>query len=167
MYSHEDRLRAVQLYIKLGKRVGLTIRQLGYPTKNALGVGIGSTSSTSICQPATRARRSTRRRSKNGRSITTWRMAAALRRRSGRWAIPVGNCLSSGCRRGVRIRARASWDDLGSCPRRRSNPQSSPCARGKPARSPWRKKSAYAGNPVQLEASAARQRTFRPHDAQT
>jgi transposase InsO family protein/transposase-like protein len=36
MYSHEDRLRAVQLYIKLGKRIGLTIRQLGYPTKNAL-----------------------------------------------------------------------------------------------------------------------------------
>ena len=36
MYSYEDRLRAVQLYIKLGKRVGLTIRQLGYPTKNAL-----------------------------------------------------------------------------------------------------------------------------------
>jgi len=26
----------VQLYIKLGKRVGLTIRQLGCPTKNAL-----------------------------------------------------------------------------------------------------------------------------------
>lgn len=36
MYSYEDRLRAVQLYIKLGKRLGLTIRQLGYPTKNAL-----------------------------------------------------------------------------------------------------------------------------------
>jgi transposase InsO family protein/transposase-like protein len=36
MYSYEDRLRAVQLYIKLGKRAGLTIRQLGYPTKNAL-----------------------------------------------------------------------------------------------------------------------------------
>ena len=36
MYSHEDRLRAVRRYIKLGKRVGLTIRQLGYPTKNAL-----------------------------------------------------------------------------------------------------------------------------------
>lgn len=36
MYSYEDRCRAVQLYIKLGKRVGLTIRQLGYPTKNAL-----------------------------------------------------------------------------------------------------------------------------------
>ena len=36
MYSHEDRLRAVQLYVKLGKRIGLTIRQLGYPTKNAL-----------------------------------------------------------------------------------------------------------------------------------
>lgn len=36
MYSYEDRLRAVLLYIKLGKRVGLTLRQLGYPTKNAL-----------------------------------------------------------------------------------------------------------------------------------
>lgn len=36
MYSYENRLRAVRLYIKLGKRVGLTIRQLGYPTKNAL-----------------------------------------------------------------------------------------------------------------------------------
>lgn len=35
MYSYEDRLRAVRLYIKLGKRIGLTIRQLGYPTKNA------------------------------------------------------------------------------------------------------------------------------------
>jgi hypothetical protein len=30
MYSYEDRLSAVQLYIKLGKRIGLTIRQLGY-----------------------------------------------------------------------------------------------------------------------------------------
>ena len=36
MYSYEDRLRAVRLYIKLGKRVGLIIRQFGYPTKNAL-----------------------------------------------------------------------------------------------------------------------------------
>ena len=36
MYSYEDRIRAVALYIKLGKRVKATIRQLGYPTKNAL-----------------------------------------------------------------------------------------------------------------------------------
>ena len=36
MFSYEDRLRALQLYIKLGKRTGLAIRQLGYPTKNAL-----------------------------------------------------------------------------------------------------------------------------------
>ncbi|MEO7810978.1 MAG: IS3 family transposase [Usitatibacter sp.] len=36
MYSYEDRLRAVRLYIKLDKSVRLTIRQLGYPTKNAL-----------------------------------------------------------------------------------------------------------------------------------
>ena len=36
MYSYEERIRAVKLYIKLGKRTGATIRQLGYPTKNAL-----------------------------------------------------------------------------------------------------------------------------------
>ena len=40
MYSYEDRIRAVELYIKLsslgGKRVRATIRQLGYPTKNSL-----------------------------------------------------------------------------------------------------------------------------------
>ncbi len=36
MYSYEDKIRAVDLYIKLGRRVGATIRQLGYPTKNAL-----------------------------------------------------------------------------------------------------------------------------------
>ena len=36
MCSYEDRTRAVKLYIKLGKRTGATIRQLGYPTKNAL-----------------------------------------------------------------------------------------------------------------------------------
>jgi transposase-like protein len=36
MYSYKDRIRAVRLYIKLDKRTGATIRQLGYPTKNAL-----------------------------------------------------------------------------------------------------------------------------------
>lgn len=36
MYSYEDRIRAVTLYIRLGKRVVATIQQLGYPTKNSL-----------------------------------------------------------------------------------------------------------------------------------
>ena len=36
MYSYEDRIRAVKLYIKLDKRVAATIHQLGYPTQNAL-----------------------------------------------------------------------------------------------------------------------------------
>ena len=36
MFSYEDRIRAVKLYIKLGKRLGATISQLGYPTKNSL-----------------------------------------------------------------------------------------------------------------------------------
>lgn len=36
MFSYKERIRAVRLYIKLGKRLGATIRQLGYPTKNSL-----------------------------------------------------------------------------------------------------------------------------------
>jgi transposase-like protein len=36
MYSYEDRIRAVRLYIKLGKRLRATIRQLGDLTKNSL-----------------------------------------------------------------------------------------------------------------------------------
>ena len=36
MYKYDERLRAVELYLKLGKRIGATIRQLGYPTKNSL-----------------------------------------------------------------------------------------------------------------------------------
>lgn len=36
MYSYEDKIRAVELYIKLGKRMRATIRHLGFPTKNAL-----------------------------------------------------------------------------------------------------------------------------------
>jgi len=36
MYSYEERLRAVKLYIKLGRRCKATIRQLGYATKNSL-----------------------------------------------------------------------------------------------------------------------------------
>jgi len=36
MYSYEDRIRAVELFIQLGMRVRPTIRQLGYPTKNSL-----------------------------------------------------------------------------------------------------------------------------------
>lgn len=33
MYSYEDRVRAVELYLKLGKRIEATIRELGYPTE--------------------------------------------------------------------------------------------------------------------------------------
>jgi putative transposase len=36
MYSYDDRMRAVALYIKLGKRVRATLRILGYATKNSL-----------------------------------------------------------------------------------------------------------------------------------
>lgn len=36
MYSYEDRIRAVELYLELGKRIEATIRQLGYPTRKSL-----------------------------------------------------------------------------------------------------------------------------------
>jgi len=36
MYSHEERIRAVKLYIKLGGRRGAPLRKLGYTTKNSL-----------------------------------------------------------------------------------------------------------------------------------
>jgi putative transposase len=36
MCSYEERMRAVALFIKLGKRVHATLRALGYPTKNSL-----------------------------------------------------------------------------------------------------------------------------------
>jgi len=36
MYSYEERIRAVRLYIDLGKRGAATVRQLGYPTTKAL-----------------------------------------------------------------------------------------------------------------------------------
>lgn len=34
MYSYDERMRAVELYIKLGKRVRATIRQLGLTCPN-------------------------------------------------------------------------------------------------------------------------------------
>ena len=38
MYSYEDRIRAVKLYLKFGKRAAATVRQLGYPNVKALKV---------------------------------------------------------------------------------------------------------------------------------
>ncbi len=36
MYSYQDRIRAVQLYIKYGKRTAAVIRELGYPSRKNL-----------------------------------------------------------------------------------------------------------------------------------
>jgi hypothetical protein len=61
MYSDEDRMRAVQLYIKLGKPANATIRWLGYPTKNALKHRHREFASGNECRQATCARSSERR----------------------------------------------------------------------------------------------------------
>ncbi|OXJ20153.1 hypothetical protein CFB39_09405 [Burkholderia sp. AU6039] len=34
MYSYEERIRAVKLYLKLGKRLTATVRQLGYQPRH-------------------------------------------------------------------------------------------------------------------------------------
>jgi len=36
MHSYEERIRAIEVCIELGKRVRETVRQLGYPTTNFL-----------------------------------------------------------------------------------------------------------------------------------
>jgi transposase-like protein len=36
MYSYADRMKAVQLYIKYGKRTAAVIRELGYPSRKNL-----------------------------------------------------------------------------------------------------------------------------------
>lgn len=56
MYSYEDRVRAVELYIKLGKRVHATIRQLGLPDQECLA-GATNTSNASNYLWAVRSER--------------------------------------------------------------------------------------------------------------
>ena len=86
MYSYEDRIRAVKLYIKLGKRAGATIRQFGYPTKNCLKswheqYEQGLDLSRGTCAPS----RSTRKLRSDRPSSTTSSTGAALPSRSRPW----------------------------------------------------------------------------------
>jgi putative transposase len=106
MYSYEDRLRAVRLYIKLGKRIALTVRQLGYPRKERSRPGTVSMSSATTYPPATCARRGPHRRTRNAPSSTTSGTAAASLPRSSRWAIPRGHCWRRGFKSCIRRIAR-------------------------------------------------------------
>jgi hypothetical protein len=36
MYSYKERIKAVELYIKLGRRASVAVRMLGYPSKKYL-----------------------------------------------------------------------------------------------------------------------------------
>jgi transposase-like protein len=36
MYTYEDRMRAVQLYVKYDMNMGVVIRELGYPSRGML-----------------------------------------------------------------------------------------------------------------------------------
>ena len=97
MYSYEDRLRAVRLYIKLGKRIGLIIRQRGYPTKNALKTGYREYEKRRHDLPAGYARlQKYSRLRRNGPSSTTSSKVGASQRRSSHCAIPRGHCCPPG-----------------------------------------------------------------------
>ncbi|MCY1552234.1 hypothetical protein D9M68_886160 [compost metagenome] len=91
MYSYEDRMRAVALYIKPGKRAKAAIRQLGYPSKNALKGWAWNMSTILICvqdlhpEPLS----SHRRRRKRLLSTTVVRMIVVFLQQCAPWAIPV------------------------------------------------------------------------------
>ena len=70
----------MHLYIKLGKRIGLTIRQLGYPTKNALKTWHGEYEQRRDLPAGYVRPRGTRKRRWNGLENTSSSMAAASRR---------------------------------------------------------------------------------------
>ena len=91
MYSYDDRIRAVELYIKLGKQVRPTIRQLGYPTKNALKGWYREYQQRLDCRWAMPAgSRSSRQCRRRQLSSTTSHTINALLPRSGHWATLVG-----------------------------------------------------------------------------
>jgi len=41
MHSYDDRIRAVELYFRFGKRLTVVVRELGYPSVNSLAGGLG------------------------------------------------------------------------------------------------------------------------------
>ena len=57
MYSYEDRIRAVRLYIKLGKRTGPTIGQWVTRQRMLSRAGIGNSNKVAICRLAMCAQR--------------------------------------------------------------------------------------------------------------
>ena len=91
MYSYEDRIRAVKLYIKLGKRLGATIRQLGYPTKSFLIGWHREYEQAETCESGTldQDRNTPISASKLRYSITLITIGALLRP-CGHWAIHAG-----------------------------------------------------------------------------
>jgi hypothetical protein len=102
MYSYEDKIRAVELYIKLGKRVKATIRQLGYPTKNALKGWYREHERRATLRRGITVNRSTRRRSSRLPWIIFSTMDAASISPVKRSVIHAGPCCGAGLMSGIR-----------------------------------------------------------------
>lgn len=137
MYSYEDRLRAVRLYIKLGKRVGLTLRQLGYPTKNAPKSWYREYEQR-LELPAGYLRPPRYSQAHKAQAVgPTWSTAVASWPRSGRWAIPRGHCCPRGFKSCIRRNVRAPLVAPGNWRLKLGSLPSSPSACARQARRRW------------------------------
>jgi hypothetical protein len=128
MYSYDDRLRAVQLCIKLGKRAGLTIRQMGSPTKNALKAWHRAHEQRNGLPKAyMREPKCTlaQRKLAVDHDVVT---DAASWSRSRRWAIRQGRCSPAVSKRPSRNSLLTLGKYRKRCHRKRSNPRSWRCA---------------------------------------
>ena len=115
MYPYEDRVRAVRLYIKLGKRVAATIRQLGYPTKNSLKSWHQEHEQRLDLHTGYARAPKYSQAQKELAVEHTWSTADASQRRSRPWAIHRGHCFRPGSKSSIQRRARGSLDGPRSC----------------------------------------------------
>lgn len=92
MYSHEDRLRAVELYFKYGKKVVQIVRELGYPSTKQLRSWVQAWQTRDVL--VKRVRRKPRYTDMQSMPLwsTTLSKVAAWHLLVERWVIPVTYC---------------------------------------------------------------------------
>ena len=96
MYSLEDRMRAVQLYIKSGCNEGTVIRELGYPSPTALRNWYkGTLLRVSSTQPVLQSL-ITQSRRRSLQSITSKQIKHLCRRPAVHWVTLVGMFCENG-----------------------------------------------------------------------
>ena len=115
MYSYEDKIRAVELYVKLGKRMKATIRHLGFPTKNALKGWYREYERGATLRRDITVHPSIRWRSSRLLWIIFSIMDAASISPGKRWAIHAGACCGAGFTSGIRNSVNAVSGAVAQC----------------------------------------------------